>query len=331
MKRANLVAELVGDVDHLRHLVGTIAVVVNEDVAAQHLSERLVAEVARRWIAFVVGVPFVPFAAILLGRDPRGAVARHVSHSRGRAPIRVDAFRVLATGHLESVLGAREFHPLHRAGGNDFEHDAAAADQVRRSRKHLECRHAAGKIARKLRILRPDRMLGPHVRSGWIRRLVAVAVGVDTRRGIDAQMRMDIDDAGCQILARAVDAHGVSGNVDRSGAHGGNLAIRQQHRASLNRRAGGRENCQIKDVCRPTRNRGVRARERVGERRRDGAEPGRRRLRCVGGRGWRGRDRGRRRWRCLCDLNGRPGASNGECDKRGRYGERAMRRCHESD
>ena len=43
VERADLVAELLRDVDHLRHLVGAIAVVVHEDVAAQHLGERLAA------------------------------------------------------------------------------------------------------------------------------------------------------------------------------------------------------------------------------------------------------------------------------------------------
>ena len=46
MERRDLVAELLRDVDHLRHLVGAVAVVVDEDVAAQHIGQRLQLEVA---------------------------------------------------------------------------------------------------------------------------------------------------------------------------------------------------------------------------------------------------------------------------------------------
>ena len=44
----DLVAELLRDIEHRRHLVGAVAVVVHEDVAAHHLGERLELEVLLR-------------------------------------------------------------------------------------------------------------------------------------------------------------------------------------------------------------------------------------------------------------------------------------------
>ena len=164
MERADPVAELARDVDHLRHLVGAIAVIVDEDVAAQHLGERLEPEIARRRLALVVGVPLVPLAAVLLGLDPRGAIAGDVAHARRRAARRVDALRILAARHLQSVLRAGKLHPLHGARRNDLQHHAASADEIGRSGEHLDRRDAAGEAARELWILRPHRVLDPHVR-----------------------------------------------------------------------------------------------------------------------------------------------------------------------
>src|SRR5688572_33071770 len=100
MERADRVAELLRDVDHLRHLVGTIAVIVNEDVAAQHLRERLIAEIPAWRIALLVGVPFVPATTVGLGADPGGAVARHIPHTGRGTASRVHTLRILAARHL---------------------------------------------------------------------------------------------------------------------------------------------------------------------------------------------------------------------------------------
>ena len=88
VERADLVPELVRDVDHLRHLVGAVAVVVDEDVAAQHLGERLQSEIARRWITALVGVPLVPASADVdtarLESMPRDSQRRFPYASMGR-------------------------------------------------------------------------------------------------------------------------------------------------------------------------------------------------------------------------------------------------------
>ena len=77
--------------------------------------------------------------------------------------------------------------------------------RLRRSGQHLQRRHATGEVARKLRILRPDRMLRPHVRRRRVGHLVAVAERVAARRGVDAEVRVVVDDAGRHVLAGAVD------------------------------------------------------------------------------------------------------------------------------
>src|SRR5258706_3839900 len=168
MERANLVAELVRDVDHLRHLVGAITVIVNENVSPQHFGESLVTQIARRWISLMIGVPLVPLAAIVDRFDQRRAIASDVSHSSRRAAaLTVNSLRILTASHLQSVLGAGEFHCLHGAAGYDFEHNASSTDQVGGARQHLQRRYSSSKIPRELRILRPDGVLCPNLRSRW--------------------------------------------------------------------------------------------------------------------------------------------------------------------
>ena len=67
--------------------------------------------------------------------------------------------------------------------------------------KDLQRRHPAGQRARELRILRPDGMLGPDVGGDRVGRLVAVGVRIDAGRGIDADVRMHVDDPRRHVLA----------------------------------------------------------------------------------------------------------------------------------
>ena len=82
MKRADRIAELFRDIDHLRHFVGAIAMVVNQNVSAQNFSESFQTEVTRRRIALVRRIPRIPLPAIAFGQDPRGAVTGDVTHAR---------------------------------------------------------------------------------------------------------------------------------------------------------------------------------------------------------------------------------------------------------
>src|SRR3546814_6129849 len=83
VKGADAKAEFVRDVDHVRHLVGAIAMILDQNLASQHPSERFELQVALRRIARAVALlPSVPFARIIGRVDPRLAIARDIDHAR---------------------------------------------------------------------------------------------------------------------------------------------------------------------------------------------------------------------------------------------------------
>ena len=128
MKGAHRVTKLFGDVQHLGHLVGPIAMVVDQDIAAQNFSQRLEAQVTRRRITFVRSIPGVPLPPVTFGLNPGGPVSGHISHARRRSARLVDALWIFPASHFQPVLGTGKFHALHRSRGYDFQHHAAAAD-----------------------------------------------------------------------------------------------------------------------------------------------------------------------------------------------------------
>src|SRR5881398_3906059 len=226
--RADEMAQMI---DHLRHLVGAVAVVLHVHVAAQHFSQRFRPEVSLGRIALVVLVPGVPPAPIGLRQDERRAVARHVAHAGGRpAAPTVHAFGVLAAGHLQSVVRARKLHFLHGARRDELQDRTAPADQVRRARQRLDRGDPAGDGQRDLRVLRPERVLRPHGRRHRVRRLVAVRLGIGPRRGVHAEVRVVVDQPGRHVLARSVNHHGVARGVDLR-AHRDDPPILEQDRA----------------------------------------------------------------------------------------------------
>src|SRR5262249_6196902 len=119
VKRGDLVAELAGNVDHCRHLVGTVAVIVDEDFAVQDSSQRFQLQVARGPLLRVRSGRLPPAEAvtILAGGLPRATVSGHVSHTRlGRGIARsIDALWILTAGHLQAVWRTGKLHPLRRA------------------------------------------------------------------------------------------------------------------------------------------------------------------------------------------------------------------------
>ena len=137
-------------------------------------------------------------------------------------PIRVDGprFRYTRFGFSPQAIfrpygRPGELHLLHGARGNEFEDGAPPADQVRRSRQRLDGRDSARDRERDLRILRPERMLGPDLRRHRIGRLVAVGFGIGARGRVHPQVRMVVDDPGRHVLARPVDHHRIGGRFDR--------------------------------------------------------------------------------------------------------------------
>ena len=238
---------------------------MDEDVPAQHLGEGLVVQVARRRIALGLGVPRIPAPTVGIGTDPRGAVARDVRHARCGAAARVDPLGILAARHLEAVWRAGELHPLHGARRHHLQGDGAAADQVGRAREDLQCGGAPREVPRELRVLRPDRMLGPDMGRDRGRRLVAIAVRGGPRRGIDAQVRVGVDEPWGHEFALAIDHHGVrrcgDALTDRR-----DLPVLHQHGAVPDQRTGRGEDVDVADQRGPRREGGVGAREGVGVR-----------------------------------------------------------------
>ena len=99
----------------------------------------------------------------------------------------------------------RELHGLVGDRRHVLERHRAAAEQVRRAGQHVQCGDTALERGLEARVLRPHRVLRPDVGGVGRGGLVAVRVRIDTRRGIDAEVRVDVDDAGRHPLAAAVD------------------------------------------------------------------------------------------------------------------------------
>ena len=180
MESRNPVAEFLRDIEHGRHFVRAIAVVVDEDVAAHHFRERLELQVTfrrlgrervlvfRSFLLLVLrelGVVFLPVLHVVLRIRKGLAVTGDIAHARlgELVVIAVHAFRVLAAGHLESLRRAREFHRLVSRRGNVLERHAAPTDQVRGTRKDLQGCHPAVDCRLEARVLGPHAVLDPDV------------------------------------------------------------------------------------------------------------------------------------------------------------------------
>src|SRR5688572_16449340 len=236
--------------------------VVNEDVAAQHFGEGLVAKLALWRISLAFSIPLVPPAAIRFGVDKRRAVSGDVAHAGRYTAIRVGTLGILAAGHLEPVLGSRKFHRLHRASRHDFQDDASPADEIGGSWKHLECRDPASQHARELRVLRPNRVLCPYVWSRGTRRFIPVAERVSPRRSVNAEVGVIIDDSRRHVLAGAVDHDGIGRSVNAY-SNGGDFSALQQDRSVSDERAGRRKDVDVSYYRGPRRKWRVSAGERV--------------------------------------------------------------------
>ena len=117
----------------------------------------------------------------------------------------IDAFRVFATGHFQTLWCARIFHALHGARRYVLDRDAATTKQIRRTWQDLHRRDAAGARGIKTGIMRPEPVLGPHLGRIRTGHFVAVRVRPHTGRSIHTKMRVIIDDSRCHPLARCID------------------------------------------------------------------------------------------------------------------------------
>ena len=239
VKAADLEAVGGREVEHDDHLIGAIAVVVHEDLAAQHLGQSLEREVPRRRLRLLgrpallavtfarglrlrlLGCPFgqvlvilLPAALVLAGLLERLAVAGDVAHAGLRAGLLpVDPLGVLAASELDALGCAGEARLGRAARARMQAHgEGAPAEQVGRAGQDLHGRDTAGARAIDLRVLREVGVGGPDTGGVGRDRLVAVGVRGQARRGVDADMRVGVDDAGGQGLAGELDDGGALGH-----------------------------------------------------------------------------------------------------------------------
>ena len=171
-----MIAELLRHIDHDRHFVGAVAVVVDEDLAVEHALQRVHREIAIGDIAALFLV-LVPLALVFDRFRPGVASERDIAHPGLRhVPLRsIDALGILAAGHLQAIRRAGKLHALRGARRHVLQHYRAAAEEVGRAGQDLQGRDAAvDEGAAEARILRPNAVLGPDFRPDRIRRLVAV-------------------------------------------------------------------------------------------------------------------------------------------------------------
>ena len=167
-KERDLEAELAAQIHHLRHLVGPVAVVLDQDVAAEHLGQRLILEVTvRRGSPSCLAFHLSQRRRYRLGRDerPPGTPPCCPSAWRGPHGLHTPAWGFSPARHLQAVGRVRKLHLLHRPGGDHFQDGAAPTDQVGGARKGFDGGDAARDGQRDLGVLRPERVLGPYVRG----------------------------------------------------------------------------------------------------------------------------------------------------------------------
>ena len=194
VKGARLVAELVADIEHHRHFVGAVAMILNEDVAFENTRQRFEPEVAfGRFASFAARTLLfisIDLAAIFGGVDPRAAETRDLAHAGGgrASAAAVTAFGIFAACHFERVRRTGEFHLLDGHRRDILHAHTAAAEQIGRAGQDKKACHATGAGLGEDGILRPDRMFGPYMRGVRIDILVAVGMALDARGREDAEV-----------------------------------------------------------------------------------------------------------------------------------------------
>ena len=191
------------------HVIGAVGMVMHNALAVEDLHHRLQPKVAIRLLGRLVfsgnglgiGVPF-GFILLRLFEDParQGCLfhARHWSLAARAVP-----FRIRPVGHLHAADGARDQHLLDGGPAQlhisrlAAHHIATAGHDVRR------CDAARGRHA-DIRIRRID---GIECAQRWLNRAAALVcilrIG-DSRVGIDADVRMGIDNAGHDNFAGSI-------------------------------------------------------------------------------------------------------------------------------
>ena len=267
MEGADLEPELVGHLEGGEHVVGLVAVPLDQDVAAQDERERLQPQVPiRRLVVALVLLllallsldgrrallarPLFPVARVLLRLGEGLAHGAHVAHPRGGGALLppVDALRVLAARHLEDRRRAGEPHRARPPLRGEVQHDAAAPDEVPAPGEDSDGRDSAGDRALEGGVLWPERVLGAQASVDRIGELVVVVVGCALGRGGDAHVGVRIDDArGDELVPRVHDDGAGSGNGTVALADGGERAVLEEDEARVESLARRREHGRVLD------------------------------------------------------------------------------------
>ena len=276
-------SELARHVHHQRHLVGAVAMVVDEDVSGEDVGQCVERHVARD--VGVAGPAVAIFGRALPGLPHQGDIAH--PGLRHLVAAAIDPLGILAACHLEPARRTREAHLLHGPGRHVAQGDAAASEQIGRSGKDLEGRDAAvDQRSGETGILRPDAMFGPNFGADRARHLVAVGMGLDAGARIIAEMGVNVDHAGRHPSPGTVDPGGIFGDRRIGAAHRLDPSVGENDRAIVDPAAFAVENGRAGDGGRdsgigPVGGREGIFRRRVTRRRRLGLAGGGLRLRFL--------------------------------------------------
>ncbi len=145
VESGDLEAEFAGQGLYLSHVVGTIAMDIDPQVAIERRGQGVELQVTRGWRAVRIVLIVTPGASIGLGLVEDVAEIGHFALAAGRALALAAeiALGVFTTGHLEALRSAGEFHGSHIGGGNGVQGYRPSANLRRRSGQDLKRRHSA--------------------------------------------------------------------------------------------------------------------------------------------------------------------------------------------
>jgi hypothetical protein len=110
-----------------------------------------------------------------------------------------------AASHLESLRRSGKLHALIGHCRDVLQHDRATADEVRRTGQNLHGCDTADACGRKSRVLRPDRVLCPHIRRDRTSGFIAIAVTAHSGTWIHAEVRVHVDETRSDPAIMSID------------------------------------------------------------------------------------------------------------------------------
>ena len=222
-----------------------MAVEVNRPLVLQHFDDRFQRQIAvggRRFRIFFERLAMsVPLSLILAGLDKLFALKGGDLHARRRrhlAALEVEAFGILAVGHLQAAEdgAGNEAHGLD-AGAAKFDIDGLTTDDVAASGHDVGSGDAAGDGHLDTGVVGLNGVESAQGGLHGAAALVAVGVGGYVRPAPDADVRMGIHESGNDDLTGGVDDLRVGRQWRRGGrADGDDFALVDDENAVVDRR-----------------------------------------------------------------------------------------------